>query len=161
MQLQRNTQRPRAGLVIIAAFGLALAGCTQLHDNFGYAPTPIELAELEIGTATKETVAEAVGVPPFDDFRREDVWYYVSHRTETYLWNAPEITNREVVAIRFSEAGTVSNIERFGLEQGEVVTISRRVTEAAVPDLSLVRQIFGGVGGVRADQVLGSGDPDF
>ena len=34
---------------------------------------------------------------------------------------------RQVVAISFNESGTVTNVERFGLERGQIVVLSRRV----------------------------------
>jgi hypothetical protein len=40
----------------------------------------------------------------------------------------------------------VSNIERFGLEDGKVVPLARRITDTAVTDKSLLRQLFGNIG---------------
>ena len=53
---------------------------------------------------------------------------------------------RQVVAISFSSNGVVQNIERFGLERGEVVQISRRVTSSSVKDKSFLRQLLGNIG---------------
>lgn len=132
----------RAAVALMLA-GLAfLAGCTTLVDNSGYAPTDLQLQEVQVGQDTRETVAQKVGAPPLDDMRRDGVWYYVSSRQETWAWRAPQEVRREVVAIRFTEGGSVSNIERFGLEAGQVVTLSRRVTNPAVPDIGFLRGLF-------------------
>ncbi len=123
--------------------GLAgLSACTTMVDNYGYVPTDMQLQEIQVGGDTRDSVAEKVGAPPLADFRREDVWYYVSSRTETFAWKAPETVDRQVVAIRFAEGGGVTNIERFGLQDGEVVTLSRRVTESAVPDMGFLRGLL-------------------
>ena len=59
-----------------------------------------------------------------------------------------------MVAISFSEAGNVTNIERFGLERGRVVALSRRVTESNIKGIGFLRQLFGSIGRLRADQLV-------
>ena len=136
-----STPWRRTGLGLVFALGL-LSGCTTQVENFGYTPTEFELEEIAVGTDTQETVAQKVGIPPLEDLRRDDVWYYVSSRYETYAWRAPVEADRQIVAIRFSEGGSVSNIERFGLDSGEVIVLSRRTTDAAVPDLGFIRGLL-------------------
>ncbi|MNP87407.1 hypothetical protein D3C76_1882800 [compost metagenome] len=58
------------------------------------------------------------------------------------------------MAISFTEGGTVSNVERFGLERGQVVVLSRRVTDSGVASVSIVRQLMGNVGRVSAEDML-------
>jgi hypothetical protein len=58
------------------------------------------------------------------------------------------------VAVSFTEAGLVSNVERFGLQDGQVVVLSRRVTESNIRSLGLVRQLMGSLGRVSAGQLL-------
>ena len=48
----------------------------------------------------------------------------------------------------------VENIERFGLEKGEVITISRRVTTPNIQDQGFIKQLFGNVGGIDAGSIL-------
>ena len=59
---------------------------------------------------------------------------------------APKEIDRQVVAISFSDNGVVTNVERFGLERGRVVPLSRRVTSSSVRDQSLLRQLLGNIG---------------
>ena len=40
----------------------------------------------------------------------------------------------------------VSNIETFGLEKGQVVPLTRRVSDSAVTDKSFLRQLLGNIG---------------
>ena len=70
-------------------------------------------------------------------------------------WHAPKEIKREVVAISFNDKGVVSNVERFGLAQGEVVPLSRRVTESNVKGIGFIRQLLGSIGRVNAGQILG------
>ncbi|MBC7156656.1 MAG: outer membrane protein assembly factor BamE, partial [Rhodobacteraceae bacterium] len=43
-------------------------------------------------------------------------------------------------------------VERFGLRDGEVVALSRRVTETNVRGVTFIRQLIGNIGNLRADQ---------
>ena len=62
--------------------------------------------------------------------------------------------DREVVAISFDTDGVVENIERFGLEDGQVIALSRRVTESNIKGVSFLRQLFGNIGNFAAEEVL-------
>ncbi len=127
--------------------GLALAGaCTPLYDHHGYTPTDAELAEIVVGVDTRDTVADAVGAPSSSGVLRDSGYYYVSQRIRSYVWHAPEVIEREVVAISFNSNGVVTNIERFGLQDGNVVALSRRVTASNVEGLNFLQQLFGNVG---------------
>jgi outer membrane protein assembly factor BamE (lipoprotein component of BamABCDE complex) len=60
-----------------------------------------------------------------------------------------------VLAVTFNEAGTVENIARYGLEDGKVVQISRRVTETNIKGISLIGQLLGNFGRIRAEDIAG------
>ena len=45
----------------------------------------------------------------------------------------------------------VPNIERFGLEDGQVVTLSRRVTDANTKGVGYIRQLLGNIGAIPTD----------
>jgi hypothetical protein len=58
------------------------------------------------------------------------------------------------VAVSFAPGGTVTNVERFGLERGRVVTLSRRVTEGSVTEISLIGQLLGNLGNFQAADII-------
>lgn len=141
-------------LVLAGIFALCLTGCTALYRNHGYVPTDEELALIEVGKDSRETVGVTLGRPSGEGLLNDTGWFYVQSRWKQFgAWEPKEI-DRQVVAITFSEDGVVENIERFGLEKGRVVAISRRVTQSNVKGIGILRQIFGNVGGLRADQIL-------
>jgi outer membrane protein assembly factor BamE (lipoprotein component of BamABCDE complex) len=59
-----------------------------------------------------------------------------------FAYQAPQVVERDVVAISFDGDGVVTNVERFGLEDGRAVQLSRRVTETSVRDLGFFRQLM-------------------
>lgn len=137
-------------LAAVLLAGLAVTGCSRIEQSHGFVPTDSELALVEVGRDTRETVTVLIGEPTFDSLRTVDGWYYVKSDYETYLWRAPEEVNREVVAILYSDAGTVANIERYSLEDGRIIPLSRRVTDSSITGISFLRQLLGNVGNFRA-----------
>lgn len=141
---------------VIAGTGLALiVACTPIVRNTGYMPTDDDLALVTVGQDTRETVTVAVGPPATGGVLQSDAFYYVQSRFETRGPAAPVEVDRQVLAISFAADGTVSNIERFGLQDGRVVALSRRVTSDNVRDATFLRQLFGSVGRVNAADFVG------
>ena len=125
---------------------LALTACATLEDKHGYVPEQELLDEIIVGSDTKDTVARIAGRPGTEGIIDDSGWYYVKSEYETRLWRAPVEVNREVVAITFSEKGLVENIERFGLEDGQVVVLNRRVTDSNTQGIGFLRQLFSNLG---------------
>jgi outer membrane protein assembly factor BamE (lipoprotein component of BamABCDE complex) len=140
-----------------AMAGLTLAltvACTPLYRNQGYVPTEQELALVEVGTDTRETIATKIGRPSASGLLNDVGWYYVQSRYKTIGPRAPVEIDRQVVAITFAEDGIVQNVGRFGLEDGQVVTLSRRVTEDNIQGVSIIRQLLGNLGNLNAGDIL-------
>lgn len=141
-----------------AGFGLALAGglaaCSATFTNHGYVPPPDVLSEIGIGSS-REQVAEIAGSPGTGGVMRDEAWFYTQYRVRNYTYNAPEVIERDIVAISFSDAGQVTNIERFGLEDGQLVQLSRRVTESSVRDVSFLRSILSNFGRINLGDIGG------
>ncbi len=134
---------------------LALVGCSPMQRFHGYAPDETQLAEIEVGRDTRESVAEKVGRPGMSGVMEGSAWYYVQSDWVERGWRAPVEVNREVVAITFDGANRVANIERFGLEDGEVVPLTRRVTSTGPTGMTLLRQLLGNIGQFNPAQMIG------
>jgi outer membrane protein assembly factor BamE (lipoprotein component of BamABCDE complex) len=140
----------------LTAFALT-AGCATQVRHHGYAPDDSALAQIQIGRDTRETVAAAIGRPSTAGVLGESGWYYVGSRWEHFGPRPPVEVEREVVAISFDGRGRVANVERFGLEQGEVVPLSRRITESQIRGEGLVTQLLRNVGRVSAADFVDDG----
>ena len=149
--MRRSTTR----LALAATLGAALAACSPIERRHGYTPDDRTLSLIEVGRDTRETVAEKAGEPTTAGVLAEGDFYYVSDRRRTFGPRPTVVTDREVVAIRFAPSGRVANVERFGLERGRIVPLSRRVTDSDVRNLGLLRQLFGSLGTLSAEDVVG------
>ena len=144
----------RAAFALVGLGLLVVTGCTPLYRDHGFAPTDAEVSVLTVGKDDRDTVSAAVGRPSASGLLDDTRWYYVESRYKQRGPFAPQEIERQVVVITFAESGTVSNIERFGLEDGQVVALSRRVTDSNIEGISFLGQLLGNFGRVTAGQVL-------
>lgn len=140
--------------LVVAALCLLAVACTAIYRNHGYVPAEDELAQIKVGVDTRETVAEKIGRPSAEGLLNDQGWYYVQSRFKTVGPRQPEEIERQVLAVTFSERGTVENIARYGLEDGRVIEISRRVTETNVKGVGFIRQLLSNFGQIRLDQLV-------
>ncbi len=146
----------RLGLRIMAPILLlALVACSPIQRFHGYAPDDALLSQVEVGRDTRETVAEKIGRPGMAGVMEGSAWYYVQSDWLEENYRAPVEIKREVVAISFNPAGRVANIERFGLQDGNVITLSRRVTDQGPTAASILRSVFSNFGRFNPRNLLG------
>jgi outer membrane protein assembly factor BamE (lipoprotein component of BamABCDE complex) len=144
--------RPVAIGLLVAA---AVAACTPIIRNHGYVPADTELALVEVGVDSRETVTQKIGRPSTSGLLNDEGWYYVQSQYRTIGPREPKEVDRQVLVVTFNEAGTVENIAKFGLEDGNVVEISRRVTETNIKGITIIQQLLGSFGNIRAEDIAG------
>ena len=153
----RNDRHAKKTLLIVTLLsaGLALGACTPQYKNHGYIPPQEDLDKIAIGRDTRDTVAQTVGVPVSGGLLTNSGYYYVRSRRQAMWFMAPRETEREVVAVSFDGNGVVQNVERFGLERGNVITLDRRVTSSPISDKSFIRQLLGNIGRLNPAALAG------
>ncbi|MES0860987.1 outer membrane protein assembly factor BamE [Ruegeria sp. SCPT10] len=145
-------------MVAFLACLTAITACTPIFRNHGYVPPADELAEIKVGTDTRDSVTEAIGAPGISGVVNDSGFYYVRSRVRHYGPKRPEVVSRELVAISFDQRGVVRNIERFGLEDGLVIPLERRVTESSVGDTGFLRQLLGNIGNFNPANIPGASE---
>ena len=138
---------------LLAVCLIAVQGCAAQYRTHGYVPSDEELSSIVVGVDTKTTVEEVVGAPSTSGVLQDGAYYYVQSQVRHFAWQAPQVTERQVLAISFDSAGVVQNIERFGLEDGQVVPLSRRVTRSG-GDISFIRKLLGNIGRLSASELF-------
>ena len=150
--MSRLSAAMRLGLGILAV--VFIASCTNQDRKHGYVPDEADLEQIIVGVDTVDTVADLVGRPSTSGVLSDSGWYYVESKFRQYGPRENKEIDRTVVAISFDSDGVVENIERFGLEDGRVVAISRRVTDSNIKGISFLRQLFGNIGNFAAEQFV-------
>ena len=154
-ELDLNAPSPRFGrpalrLAAGAAALLALAACEPIVRTHGYAPQAAQLEQIQVGVDGPGEVAGKIGRPSTSGVVRNDVWYYAGSVVETWAYEAPQVTERRVVAVRFGQDQRVSGIDVYGLEDGRVVNLVTRTTPTFGRELTVLQQLFGNIANVGA-----------
>ncbi|MGH1414509.1 MAG: outer membrane protein assembly factor BamE [Pelagimonas sp.] len=139
-----------AGLVL-----LALGACTSQYRSHGYVPPEEDLQQIVPGVDTRASVEDVIGVPAASGVLRDSGYYYIESEVRHFAWKRPTVIDRQVLAITFDEAGIVENLVTYGLEDGKVVPLTRRVTVSGDGDIGFIRKLFGNIGGLSVDQLVG------
>ena len=135
---------------------VALHACSAQMRDHGYVPSEEDLSSITVGLDTRDSVVALVGSPTAGGVLSDSGMYYVASTFRHFGALAPREVDREVVAITFGGDGVVDNITRYGLDDGRVVQLSRRVTDDNIRDTTLIRQLFGALGRFDAGTILGS-----
>jgi outer membrane protein assembly factor BamE (lipoprotein component of BamABCDE complex) len=140
--------------VLVVAAVLGLTGCTAQTRTHGWTPSDATLQEIVPGVDTRAAVEDSIGVPTTSGVLNERGFYYIESDIRAVAWRAPQVVDRRIVAITFAENGVVEDIARYGLEDGRVVPLQRRVTQTVDGDIGFIRRLFGNVGGLSTNQLL-------
>ncbi len=157
VQQKRAKTQARKMMVpaVLCAAMLVLTACATIVRQHGYIPPQEDLQAILVGVDTRDSVEASIGKPTTSGVLREGSWFYIGSKVRHFGALKPKEIDRQVLAIRFDEAGTVQNIERFGLERGQVVVLSRRVTETTVRDVTFIRQLIRNFGRLDAGEAFG------
>ena len=137
--------------LIAAAAALAVAGCEATYTNHGFAPQVAQLEEIEAGKDTRGSVLRKLGRPSARGTFDAESWYYDASRVEHFAFYAPKVIDRKVVAIRFDERGLVSNVGRYGVEDGRIIDLITRRTPTYGREVTVLQQLFGNLGRVSPE----------
>ncbi len=141
--------------VSVAILAVALiTSCASIYRNHGYVPSEDELSEIVVGVDSRTTVDEVIGAPSAGGLLQGGDYYYVRSRVKHFGMMRPQVMERQVLAISFDSRDVVQNIERFGLSDGRVVPLTRRVTSSSVQDKGFLRQLLGNIGNFNPAALL-------
>ena len=139
--------------VLLLGFGMVSA-CSAQYQNHGYVPSDTEVANLVVGVDSRATVDDVIGPPSTSGILGDGNYYYVRSRMKSFGMFRQKEIERQVLAISFDDADTIANIERFGLERGRIVPLSRRVTDSSVVRNGFLRQMLGNFGNINPGNFL-------
>jgi len=143
--------------ILVAGIGLVGVACTPTNRVHGYLPDSELLDTIVPGVDTITSLETSIGRPSASGLVKSDAWYYVKTTVRHYTYNRPEVTDREVLAIRFAGDGVVSDVNRYGLEDGRIIDLKRNITVTPGQTLTALEQILGNFGQISASQIF-SGD---
>ena len=144
--------RARAFIAILALAGAA--ACSAQYRTHGWVPPAEELQQIVPGIDTKATVEDLIGVPTVSGVLDDSGFYYVESEVRAFAWQRPEVVDRRILAVTFDGSGIVEDIAEYGLEDGRVITLTRRVTTTPDSNIGFIRRLFGNIGGINAGDFI-------
>jgi outer membrane protein assembly factor BamE (lipoprotein component of BamABCDE complex) len=129
----------------ILALAALLAACTPTQATHGNKVEDYRMAEVIPGISTRTNVLKSLGSPtttaPFDD----NIWYYISQKTEKTGIFDPEVVEESVVVVAFNEEGIVQTIQPVEANRVDVPRV-RRKTPTGGNEVTFLEQLLGNVG---------------
>ena len=105
---------------------------------------------LEPGLDTIGSVEDRIGRPSTTSLLGESEWYYIQTTIEQLTYNPPEVTDRKVLVVGFGDDGIVNDIATYGLEDGQIINLSTRVTPTGGKRSGALARIFASLLNFRA-----------
>ena len=154
-----RVRRANRWLLGAGVAGAVLAGCSPRIDQRGNLPDPDAVLQVQPGINDRGQVAEILGSPSTIGTFDDKTWYYISKRTESLAFLEPTVVDQEVLVVRFDDAGIVSDMKLYGVEDGRVIEPVDRVTPTSGKELTILQQIFGNIGKFNQGSPAGSSAP--
>lgn len=132
--------------VVTMAVAAALPGCTRMRNNQGYVADEQLTSAIQAGVDNRESVLKTLGRPSITSQFDDREWYYVSRNTAQLAFLTPKATEQQILIVTFDPNGTVSKVEKRGLEQVVSVTPSDDKTPTLGRDSGLLEDLFGNIG---------------
>ena len=149
-----SQSRLRGACIALVVCGFAAAGCAPTTRIHGYVPSDADIAQVRPGVDNFEAVEAALGRPSSSGLLGDRAWYYVQTTIENYTYNPPRVIDRSVVAVEYNAGGVVTDIARYGLEDGRIVNLTVRTTETGGRTLGVLEQLFGNLLTLDAEQFV-------
>ncbi len=145
MGKQGKMRRAIGGL----AMGLGLLGlgaCSSGLNTHGNLPDKEVVEGIQPGVHSQQDVLGMLGSPSTVSTFEDSRWYYIGSRSETMAFFEPDVLERNVLVVSFSEDGRVDAKKVYTLNDSNDVDPVDRITPTEGKKLSLIQQLFGNVG---------------
>ena len=133
-----------AALVLAAAIGLSMAGCSDWAQVYrrGYVVPEGALEQVPLG-ASQEQVLIVLGTPSTVATVSGEAFYYISQRAEQKLaFMQAKVTNQRVIAVYFDKNRRVERLADYGLRDGKVFDFISRTTPTSGAELSYINYMM-------------------
>jgi outer membrane protein assembly factor BamE (lipoprotein component of BamABCDE complex) len=127
--------------------GTAVAACSPIVDHRGYLPKGEDIQKVQAGMSKTEVEA-ILGSPSTTATINSagDSYYYISSTVEQTAFFQPEVTDRQIFAVRFDRDDRVEKFAHYGLEDGVIIDFISRETPTRGKELGILEQLFQNLG---------------
>jgi outer membrane protein assembly factor BamE (lipoprotein component of BamABCDE complex) len=126
--------------VLVAAPLMSGCGMTKTYTR-GYILPEGALEQIPIG-ASQEQVLIILGTPSTVATVNDEVFYYISQKTQQTSFLPQKVTDQQVVAVYFDKDRRVRRLAHYGMKDGKVFDFISRTTAAGGDELSYLTYVF-------------------
>lgn len=137
--------------IAVVAGLTSLAACSPTMELRGNLPHPEQVAQIEVGKTTQDEVLTLIGTPSSTMNYGEEIWHYISTRTEQLAFFEPKVLDRTVLSLSFDAKGVVKDVQKKTLKDSRDITTVDRETPTAGKDFTILEQLLGNVGRFSKD----------
>ncbi len=125
--------------------------CSGITNNNGYMPVVEDIENLSVKKTTVEKAKSILGEPALIIGKSKPVFVYFSQASRKLFFFEKQITERNLLVLRFNKRKRLSKIEKFSLNDENDFKISKSYTNLSDREKSLIANLFSniGMGGVR------------
>lgn len=138
---------------LIAAAGIAVlggGGCTPLRTHQGYVIDADLVNSVQPGVDTRQSVLDTLGTPTFTTQFGKGQWFYLARDSRNFAYHKPKAVSQITLRVSFDDKGTVTRIDRTGIDQVVQLSPTKRVTPTLGAKRSFFQSLFGNIGTVGA-----------
>lgn len=131
---------------------IALNACVSKLDKRGYMFDMSDHNLLQEGITSKERVLKIMGSPTLiSDLDSDEAWIYYAEDLKRLLFFKPDIISRDVLVVRFNEAGTIRELNRIDLNDEEKqLQFAANFTNVESRKIGFLKSLFSNVGQVKS-----------
>lgn len=134
------------GATCLAVTVLLLAGCAATTLKHGHLLSDNDLQQVQPGMS-QDAVRGALGTPDTTStVGSGNAFYYISSTEKEVAFFKPEEVDRRVVAVYFTQTGSVEKVANYGIKDGRVFDFNAKETPAYMRDRNILQRFFRGVG---------------
>ena len=123
-----------------------LSACSPTVDSRGNLPDADAVLQVQPGIDDRTQVAKLLGSPSALATFNDKTWYYISRKTKRVAFWNPTTLDQEVLRVKFDDAGVVSDIKVYGLEDAHAITPDPNETPTYGRELTILQQLLGNLG---------------
>ena len=133
-------------ILIVTMAVLALGACSSRKFVRGYMADEAVISSIRAQVDTHDSVKEMLGSPSSVATFDNDNWYYYSKKSESLAFFKEDITELNIIAVRFDSDGYVTAVDRYTLDDRKNIDPVGNTTPTHGRELSFIQELFGNIG---------------
>ena len=143
----------RSEVMALLCLGITIifCACEPRIATHGFMPREELVSQLSPGEQDKRLVSQVMGTPSSIGSFDDNVWYYITQRTEKQAFFKPQVIEQQVLVLFFDEKEILQSIEKYNLEEAQLIEPLDDKTPTVGRKLTILQQLFGNLGRFRHD----------